>query len=562
MASFPYRSTRVDQAAAPDPRADGDELAALRAIFDHATDQVFLVRVEPDGRFVYEAWNAACERAGGPSREQAVGRTPEECLPRRAAEEVVRRYLRCIADGKPIVMEETMWYEPNGRVWEASLVPIRDASGQITRLAGFTRDVTQRRRAEDGLRAAEEQRRRETGVELALRRAEGELAGLVDRDAILRRLCAFVVEILPCTAAEIWCDAGAAAVLVPTASLDACSERRVQLDGRRVARAAVARLFEGRQGEGCIAVSRDELPAELELLGGADRILCAELPGFDAATGLVVALLADGVAPSPAVQGALRRLTHGARQALGNARVIAELEQLNRLKSDFVATISHELRTPLHVILGYGEMLSDKGADEISPAAADLVRRIVDSTRRLNELISSTLDLSRLESGLLPLDVQRIDVAVLLASVGAEVADLLATPRVELVVSAAADLPVVESDPGRLRVVVKNLLVNAVRFTAVGRIAVRAARTKSGVEIAVEDSGVGIPRDQIEAIFEAFRQGAGEAHGHLRGVGLGLYIVRRLVEQLGGSVAVESEPGRGSTFRVQLPRRLRTGRRG
>jgi PAS domain S-box-containing protein len=562
MASFPVRSTRVDEAAAPDPQADRDELAALRAIFDHATEQVFLVRVEPDGRFVYEAWNAACERAGGPSREQAVGHTPEECLPRRAAEEVVRRYRRCIAEGKPIVMEETMWYEPNGRVWEASLVPIRDASGQITRLAGFTRDVTQRRRAEGALRAAEEQRRRETGVELALRRAEGELAGLVDRDAILRRLCAFVVEILPCTAAEIWCDAGEAVFLVPAASLGSGLERRAQLDGRRVARASVARLFEGRQGEGCIALSRDELPPELELLGGADRILCAELPGFDSATGLVVALLADGVAPSPAVQGALRRLAHGARQALGNARVIAELEQLNRLKSEFVATISHELRTPLHVILGYGEMLSDKGTDEVSPPAADLVRRIVDSTRRLNELISSTLDLSRLESGLLPLDVQRIDVAVLLASVGAEVADLLATPRVELVVCAAPDLPVLESDPGRLRVVVKNLLVNAVRFTAAGRIAVRAVRTKSGVEIAVEDTGVGIPRDQIEAIFEAFRQGAGEAHGHLHGVGLGLYIVRRLVEQLGGAVAVESEPGRGSTFRVQLPRRLRTGRGG
>jgi signal transduction histidine kinase len=252
-----------------------------------------------------------------------------------------------------------------------------------------------------------------------------------------------------------------------------------------------------------------------------------------------------------------KRIAHGIGQvasiALDHFRIISELERANRLKSDFMATMSHELRTPLNVIMGYNALLLDEAFGSLTPDQADTVRRTQGSAEELVGLISATLDISRLETGLPPLSLEAIDVGDLLETLAAEMAQRYDKPMVALVCDALPQLPRIRTDAVKLKLVMKNLVSNAMKFTAEGRVTVSACQRAAGVEIAVADTGIGIAPDVLPVIFEPFRQGeSGPARGY-GGVGLGLYIVRRLVELLAGTVTVEADVGRGSTFRVWLP---------
>jgi signal transduction histidine kinase len=160
--------------------------------------------------------------------------------------------------------------------------------------------------------------------------------------------------------------------------------------------------------------------------------------------------------------------------------------------------------------------------------------------------------MSRLESGRLPFDLRDFHLADLLCEIDAETRDLQRKPAVCFAWEPVPVLPPLYSDPSKIKVVLKNLVGNAVKFTDAGTITVRAGRAGDGVEICVSDTGRGIAADLLPVIFEPFRQATPDHRG---GVGLGLYIVRRLLGELGGSVAVDSAPGRGSTFRVWVPLR-------
>lgn len=250
------------------------------------------------------------------------------------------------------------------------------------------------------------------------------------------------------------------------------------------------------------------------------------------------------------------RLAQGIAQlgsmALENARLVAELDQANRLKSEFIATMSHELRTPLHVILGYGELLLNGDFDPLTANQLDGMQALVRRARDLNALISATLDFSRLEAGRMRVRIEETDVRELLDGLRTEVEDLL-KPGVRTEWQPAADMPALHTDPDKLRVVLKNLLQNAYKFTDHGRIEVTARVSRGGVEFAVSDTGVGIAPEAVPIIFEPYRQADGSSTRRFGGVGLGLHIVKRLLELIGGTVSVDSTVGRGSTFRVWVP---------
>ncbi|MBX3023975.1 PAS domain S-box protein [bacterium] len=257
---------------------------------------------------------------------------------------------------------------------------------------------------------------------------------------------------------------------------------------------------------------------------------------------------------SPRQERIARGIAQLASLALEVARLVDELERANRLKSEFVATMSHELRTPLNIILGYQDLLLDETFGELTPEQRDALERSERNARALLELISATLDLSRLESGRLPVDRREFDPTAVLRELELESRDLALFPGVIVDWPPPPPLPPLYSDPAKLKVVLKNLLGNAAKYTHAGRITVRAAPRGDGVEFAVADTGIGIAADLVPTIFEAFRQ-VGDGVPLQGGVGLGLYIVRRLLGELGGTVQVESEPGRGSVFRVVLPGR-------
>jgi signal transduction histidine kinase len=244
--------------------------------------------------------------------------------------------------------------------------------------------------------------------------------------------------------------------------------------------------------------------------------------------------------------------------ALEHARTVEALERASRLKSEFVATMSHELRTPLNVILGYHALLLEGAWGTLSSEQHEVLRRAENSAGELLELITETLDLSRLESGRMALDLADVSLAGLVADLEAETLSLWDRPGLTTTFEVADDLPLLRTDPLKLKVVLKNLITNALKFTENGSVRLAATRTADGVEIAVSDSGPGIAPAALAIIFDPFRQADGSTTRRHGGVGLGLYIVRRLLELLGGSVQVESELGVGSTFRVRVPLRLET----
>jgi PAS domain S-box-containing protein len=231
----------------------------------------------------------------------------------------------------------------------------------------------------------------------------------------------------------------------------------------------------------------------------------------------------------------------------------ADAEEANRLKDEFLATLSHELRTPLTAILGWARLLRSGRLDERSGARAlEIIERNADAQ---NQLIEDILDVSRIITGKLALHVEPVEpVAVIEAAVEA-VRPAAEARRVELNVLLSPEPSPVSGDAARLRQVIWNLLTNAVKFTPEGgRVEVRVERTDSHVRIKVSDTGEGIDPKFLPYVFDRFRQADASTTRKRGGLGLGLAIVRHLVELHGGTVSAESEGrGRGTTFTVSLP---------
>jgi len=252
------------------------------------------------------------------------------------------------------------------------------------------------------------------------------------------------------------------------------------------------------------------------------------------------------------------RIAHGIAQlaslAIANARLVGELESASRIKSDFVATISHELRTPLNVIIGYTDLLLCEDFGALADPQADILRRVLGSATELRHLIEATLDLSRLESGTVALRIEDVDLRTWLAEVRDETAPLCdRKPDLDVRWHAAVPDAPVRCDAVKLKVIVKNLIGNALKFTQQGWVTVALEVTDGTLTITVGDTGIGMTPEVRGVIFDAFRQGDPSLTRSYGGVGLGLYIVRRLVESLHGQITVESAPGAGSTFRVTVP---------
>ena len=235
------------------------------------------------------------------------------------------------------------------------------------------------------------------------------------------------------------------------------------------------------------------------------------------------------------------------------------LEQASALKSQFLANMSHEFRTPLNAILGYTHMLLNGVTGPVSEQQRKSLTRIDSNSRHLLALINDILDITRIEAGRMPLNLSTFRFPELVHEVMSELEPII--KRSNLVVSARMprSLPSLKSDRQKVKQIVLNLLSNALKFTPAGSVTISATHNGKSriVDIAVRDTGVGIPREDQVKVFEDFRQlDSSPARGY-GGTGLGLSICRRLSQMLGGTIELESEPGRGSTFTLRIPARVR-----
>ncbi len=231
----------------------------------------------------------------------------------------------------------------------------------------------------------------------------------------------------------------------------------------------------------------------------------------------------------------------------------AQIERATRMKSEFLANMSHELRTPLHTIVGFSELLGEESQGSLNEKQQHYLNLIHRDSLYLLELINEVLDLSRIEAGRLELRLERFDVATVLDQVLSSIRPLSTAKDIQIGIRVPTSI-MITADPVRLKQVVYNLFSNSVKFTPEGGQILAAATARDGyLEVAVSDTGIGIPREEQESIFDKFYQTELGTRVGLEGAGLGLAITKRLVIQHGGRIWVESEPGKGSRFTFTVP---------
>jgi len=353
----------------------------------------------------------------------------------------------------------------------------------------------------------------------------------------------------------------------------------------RILRAAGFEIVEAEDATSALALARsnpDLLILDVKLPDGSGHDVCRELKSHPATASILVLQVSSSFATgldrvAGLESGADAYLTHPIepQELIATVRALLrirraeqerselfareqaarqEADRANRLKDEFLATISHELRTPLNAILGWVQLLR---SGRLDPEARDRALETIErNARAQSELVEDLLDMSRIISGKLNLDVKDVDLARVIGE-AVEAVRLAADPKaIHLSAEADPSLGRVRGDPTRLQQVVWNLLANAIKFTPRGgRVTVKATRANGNAEILVSDNGRGIPPEFLPYVFERFRQAESSTRRAQGGIGLGLAIVRQLVESHGGTVRAESEgTDRGATFIVSLPR--------
>jgi two-component system, NtrC family, sensor kinase len=264
---------------------------------------------------------------------------------------------------------------------------------------------------------------------------------------------------------------------------------------------------------------------------------------------------------APEVVNLLRTFATQSVLAIQNARLFREieaksreLEVASRHKSEFLANMSHELRTPLNAIIGFSEVLGERMFGELNEKQAEYTDDILSSGRHLLSLINDILDLSKVEAGRMELELTKFDLPIAIDNALTLIRERASRHGIKLHQSVDERLGEFTGDERKIKQILLNLLSNAVKFTREGgRIKVEASLGNGGAIISVTDTGIGIAKEDQEAIFEEFRQASGDYARKREGTGLGLTLTRKFVEMHGGKIWVESEVGKGSKFTFTLP---------
>jgi PAS domain S-box-containing protein len=510
----------------------------LAAIIESADDAIISKTLNG----IITSWNKGAQRIFGYTADEVIGKPVTILIPSDHEDEEPAILARLRA-GKRIEHYETVRVTKDGRLLDVSLTvsPIRGPNGDIVGASKIARDITEQQQARRALEEASER------LKLALDAARlGDWSWDAKTDRVALSETAAVLFGIPPGPSMTWTQ----------------MRQLLHPEDRERARIAVV--------EAVANHSYYDIEYRVERSDHSEVWVSAKGRGIYADDGTVLGMLGFLQDISTRKQNeetlrqqaeALLTLNETAQRARADAeqtaaqneRLYRQAEESSRLKEEFLATISHELRTPLSAILGWTRMLRmGQLSPENSAKALDTIER---NARAQAQLVDDLLDVSRIITGKLRMDVRPadpnsfIDAAVEAVKPAADAKCV----RVSKVIDTGPIL--IPGDPVRLQQVVWNLLSNAIKFTPRGgRVQIRSARVNSHLEIVVSDTGQGISPDFLPHVFDRFRQADQKASRQHGGMGLGLAIVRHLVEMHGGSVQASSEgEGKGATFTVMLP---------
>jgi PAS domain S-box-containing protein len=532
-------------------RADA-AASRLAAVIESSDDAI--VTKNLDG--IIASWNPAAERMFGYTAAEAIGRSIRILIPQdlQNEEDTVLAKIRA---GEAVDHYETTRRRKDGSLVSISLSvsPIRGDGGVVVGASKIARDITERIR----LRAAAVE---QAQIAAKIGEVGAAVASTLERDTIVQKVTDTATEL---THAEFGAffynvvDPAGDAYMLYTLS-GAPKEAFANFPHPR-ATAVFGPTF---RGDGTVRL--DDVTADPRY--GKSAPYFGMPPGHlpvrsylavpvKGVTGGVLGGLFFGHSQVGVFTEQHERLAEGiaawASVALENARLYIEAQEANRTKDEFLAVLSHELRTPLNAILGYARLL--RGGILTGEKADRGLQTLERNATWLTQIVEDVLDVSRIISGKIRLDVQPVSLPLIVDNSVATVQPAADAKGVRLQTIIDPGVARVSGDPDRLQQVVWNLVSNAVKFTPRnGRVQVRLERVNSNVEIVVSDTGVGIKPDFLPYVFERFRQAEAGTTRKTGGLGLGLAIVRHIVEMHGGTVdAASAGEGQGATFRVRLP---------
>jgi PAS domain S-box-containing protein len=485
----------------------------------------------------------------GYSTDEMVGQSIRRIIPDdRQSEET--EVLERIGRGERVDHFETVRRRKDGSLLSVSLTvsPMRDRDGRVIGASKIARDISERLRLQGEAREQAAISRHLAGIGVAL-------ASTLDRDTIVRRVTESAIAL---TNAEFgfFLDH-------PTEPNAPEPYRLAALIG--APQAAFARWADGRASTLFAPTLEGKRTGRLEDLmpdagvADADQLNVRSFLAvpLKAASGAVIGGLFVGHSSAGCFTEQHEQLAAGvaawASVALQNAQLYVDARDANRMKDEFLAVLSHELRTPLNAIVGYSRLL--RGGMLAGEKAERGFETLERNATVLTQIVEDVLDVSRIVAGKIRLDIQAVELPLVIHNSVATVQPAADAKGVQLRTVIDATVEPVSADSDRLQQVIWNLLSNAVKFTPRnGQVTVALQRANSHVEIVVTDTGIGIRSGFLPHVFERFRQADAGITRKTGGLGLGLAIVRHIVEMHGGTVHAESAgEGQGSTFRVRLP---------